>query len=188
MLRISGGKHRNRRLEPPEDLSVRPTAERARLAIFNRLAHGLLASDGAGLDGIRVVDVFAGSGALGFEALSRGAAHITFIEKDRGAAKRIERNAAALGETAHVQVLQRDGIKPGPALGPCELAFLDPPYRSGLSEAALRALAADGWLAQGAICVVETASTEDVTVPPGFIEIDQRKYGAGKITMLRWES
>ncbi len=87
MLRISGGKHRNRRLEPPEDLSVRPTAERARLAIFNRLAHGLLASDGAGLDGIRVVDVFAGSGALGFEALSRGAAHITFIEKDRRAAQ-----------------------------------------------------------------------------------------------------
>ena len=134
MLRISGGKHRNRRLEPPEDLSVRPTAERARLAIFNRLAHGLLASDGASLEGIRAVDVFAGSGALGFEALSRGAAHITFIEKDRSAARRIERNAATLGESAHVQVLQRDGIKPGRALGACELAFLDPPYRSGSAK------------------------------------------------------
>ncbi len=186
MLRISGGKHRNRRLEPPEDLSVRPTAERARLAIFNRLAHGLLASDGASLEGIRVVDVFAGSGALGFEALSRGATHVTFIEKDRAAARRIERNAATLGESAHVQVLQRDGVKPGHALGACELAFLDPPYRSGLSEAALTALAADGWLAPGAMCVVETASTEDTAVPAGFTEIDQRKYGAGKITMLRW--
>ena len=187
MLRISGGKHRNRRLEPPDDLSVRPTAERARLAIFNRLAHGLLARDGAGLEGIRVVDAFAGSGALGFEALSRGAAHVTFIEKDRAAARRIERNAAMLGESAQVKVLQRDGIKPGLAPGPCELAFLDPPYHSGLSEAALTALAADGWLAPGAICAVETAATEDTALPAGFTEIDQRKYGAGKITMLRWE-
>jgi len=186
MLRISGGKLRNRRLESPQDLSVRPTAERARLAIFNRLSHGLLASVGARLEGVRVVDVFAGSGALGFEALSRGAAHVTFIEKDRGAAQRIERNAAALGEAPHVQVLARDGTAPGPALGPCELAFFDPPYRSGLAPAALAALAAAGWLEPGAICVVETAATEDVGAPAGFAEIDQRKYGAGKITMLRW--
>lgn len=186
MLRISGGKHLNRRLEMTDDKDVRPTAERTRQAVFNRLAHGLLANDGATLDGVRVVDVFAGSGALGFEALSRGAAHVTFIEKDRQAVRRLERNAAALGETGHVQLLQRDGTNPGLSLGPCELAFLDPPYRSGLAEAALVALAKDGWLAPGAICVVETAATEDAVVPEGFVEIDQRKYGAGKITMLRW--
>lgn len=186
MLRISGGRHRNRKLEPPEDQSVRPTGERARQAIFNRLSHGLLASGGAGLDGIRVVDVFAGSGALGLEALSRGAAHVTFLEKDRAAVRRIERNVATLGEVAHVRVIAGDGAAPGPALGPCELAFLDPPYRSGLAEAALVALARQGWLANGAICVVETAATEDAPVPAGFTEIDQRKYGAAKVTMLKW--
>src|SRR5262249_43555002 len=138
----------------------------------------------------RVLDVFAGSGALGLEALSRGAAHLTCIESSATARAALRANAKALGETARVTVLQADATKPPAATGgvPCTLVFLDPPYGSGLGAPALIALAARGWVAEGAVCVVEMATNENFEPPPGFGLTDTRHYGKATLMLLRYAS
>jgi 16S rRNA (guanine966-N2)-methyltransferase len=185
-MRVTGGKHRGRRIEAGPGLDVRPTAIRARQALFNILAHSpkLLTHPPLPVEA-RVVDVFAGTGALGFEALSRGARHVTFIDNDEAALDLIKRNAAHLGEAEQVSVLRRDATAPGRASAPCGLAFLDPPYRSGLAVKALAALEREGWLGPGAIAVVELAATEDFAPPQGFEIADIRAYGAAKVVILR---
>jgi 16S rRNA (guanine966-N2)-methyltransferase len=186
-MRIVGGKHRGRKLESPEDERVRPTSDRARESLFNILAHGKFAASGVSpLIGARVVDAFCGTGALGFEALSRGAAHATFIDNDGAALKLVTANAKALGESANMQTYQADATKPGRATQACTIAFLDPPYREGLAMPALAALAANGWLADGAICIVETEARDDVMPPAGFTSEDERRYGKAKLTFLRY--
>ena len=168
---------------------MRPTSDRVREALFDVLAHNAYGPGAAALpQGVRVVDAFAGSGALGFEALSRGAAHATFMETDAEALRVIRANAAALDETGRVTIMPRDAARPGPAPTPCTLAFLDPRYGSGLAAPALAALAADKWLSPGAVCVVELAAKEDFAPPPGFAPIDQRRYGATRIVFVRRES
>ncbi|HYM02729.1 MAG TPA: 16S rRNA (guanine(966)-N(2))-methyltransferase RsmD [Stellaceae bacterium] len=185
-MRVIGGKHRGRVLQAPPGDAVRPTGERAREALFDILAHGRFA-DGPACDGARVLDAFAGTGAFGLEALSRGAAHASFIEKDRAALTALRANLAALGETGHAAVLAGDALRPPPAPEPCALAFLDPPYGENLAAPALIALAAARWLASGALVVVEVAAKEKLVPPPGFTVLDERRYGAARLVFLRYE-
>ena len=188
MMRIVGGKHRGRRIAAPEGHAVRPTSDRARESLFNILQHGNFTIDGTSpLVGAHVLDVFAGSGALGLEALSRGAAHLTCIENSATARAALRANAKALGETARVTVVQADATKsPTTAGPPCRLVLMDPPYRSGLAAPALTALAERGWLAAGAICVVEISAAESLETPAGFTPLDERRYGKAKLVFLRY--
>lgn len=187
-MRIVAGKHRGRRIAAPEGHDVRPTSDRAREALFNVLQHGNFTADGTSpLIDAHVLDVFAGSGALGLEALSRGAAHLTCIENSATARSALRANAKALGELARVTVVQADATKPPAAMGsPCGLVLMDPPYRSGLAAPALTALAERGWLAEGAVCVAEISATETLAMPAGFIPLDERRYGKAKLVFLRY--
>lgn len=183
-MRIVAGRHRGRKLLSPPDARIRPTSERAREALFNILANPAYATDAGPLPrGAAVLDAFAGVGAMGLEAISRGAARAVFIEEDAEACRLIERNLAALGERA--TVLRRDALRPGPAPFPCDLAFLDPPYRSGLAGPAMIALAQERWLAAGALVSVEIARRETMEPPPGFEALDERTYGAARILLFR---
>ena len=186
MLRIVGGKHRGRTIAAPEGQATRPTASRARESLFNILVHANWRADGASpLVDARVLDAFAGSGALGLEALSRGAAHATFLDNDATAIRLIGENLRKLDETVSAKVIRADAARPPPSREPCDLVFLDPPYRSGQAAPALAALAGAGWVAPGAIVTVELAHNEDIVPPAGFEVIDERRYGAAKIVILR---
>lgn len=165
---------------------MRPTADRVREAVFNILTHAAAAVE---LEGAAVVDVFSGTGAMGLEALSRGAARVTFIDTDAAALKVTLRNAAGLGEAHSVTCLRLDAARlPAPprvAGTPCAAAFLDPPYGSGLALAALAGLRRHGWIGPGAIAVVEIAAREPLEAPPGFEVVDERIYGAARVVFLR---
>lgn len=190
-MRIVAGRHRGRVLRTVPGRALRPTLDRVREAAFNVLAHGLgrTAAGWQGLEGARVVDAFAGSGACGLEALSRGAAHAVFIDDDAATLAGIGRNAAALGEEARITLLRADASRPGPrppaiAEG-CTLAFVDPPYGRGLALPALAALAAGGWLAPGAIAAVETGAGETLAAAAPFVLLDQRRWGPARVWFLR---
>ena len=189
-MRIVGGKHRGRRIEAPPGQDVRPTSDRAREALFNILIHGHLSADGTSpLPGARVLDAFAGSGALGLEALSRGADHALLIESDAKACAAIRANAKSLGETGNITVIPGDVTKPPLCPGaPCGIAFLDPPYGRDLAAPALAALAARGWIANEAVCIVELAITDGITLPPGFTLLDDRNYGKARLLILKYQS
>ncbi|HZT87658.1 MAG TPA: 16S rRNA (guanine(966)-N(2))-methyltransferase RsmD [Stellaceae bacterium] len=184
-MRIVGGSHRGRRLMAPPGEAVRPTSDRAREALFDILSHGRFAAEGVPFAGRPLLDAFAGTGAVGLEALSRGAAEAVFIEREREALAALRRNIAVLGEEDRTRVIAGDATRPPRAHVACAVAFLDPPYRSGLAGAALSALAAAGWLAPEALAVVELAAREDLAAPAGFVMLDERVYGAAKLVFLR---
>ena len=184
-MRIIGGRHRGRQLLAPPGAAVRPTSDRAREALFDILSHGRFAASGLPFAGESVLDAFAGTGALGLEALSRGAARAVFIENAADALAALRRNIAALGEGERARILPGDATRPPRASEACALVFLDPPYRSGLAGPALAALAAAGWLAPEALAVVETAAREKMPPPAGFTLLDERRYGAARLTFLR---
>lgn len=185
-MRIVGGRHRGRRLLPPGGRDVRPTSDRTREAVFNILAHAAWAPQGGSpLAGARVLDAFCGTGALGLEALSRGAAHAVFLDTARAALELTRRNLAALGETLRGEVLRGDATRPPPPRRPCTLAFLDPPYGQDLAPRALAALTGAGWLAPDAVCVVELGRSDPFTAPGGFTELDRRVYGDTCVVFLR---
>jgi 16S rRNA (guanine966-N2)-methyltransferase len=186
-LRIVGGVHRGRRLEAPPGEAVRPTSDRAREALFNILSHGEYAAGGLRFADRPVLDAFAGTGALGLEALSRGAGLAAFIESDRQALTTLRRNVARLGEEDRAYILAGDATRPPRAAFACAVAFLDPPYRSGLAPPALIALAAAGWLAEDALAVVEVAAREQFPPPSGFTLLDERVYGAARLVFLRYQ-
>jgi 16S rRNA (guanine966-N2)-methyltransferase len=186
-LRIVGGTHRGRRLIAPPGEAVRPTSDRAREALFNILSHGDFAASGLPFAERPVLDAFAGTGALGLEALSRGASAAAFIEESREALATLRRNVAALGEEDRAQIVAGDATHPPRAVWACAVAFLDPPYRSGLAAPALGALAAAGWLTEDALVVIEVAAHEDLPLPGGFTLIDERVYGAARLVFLRRE-
>jgi 16S rRNA (guanine966-N2)-methyltransferase len=185
-MRIVAGKHRGRPLESPAGGSVRPTSDRARESLFNILEHGKFASGGlSAVRGARVLDCFCGTGALGLEALSRGAAAATFLDLDAEALRLASTNAKTLGELEQAEFITADAMRPPRATVPCTLVFLDPPYGKGLAGPALLALANMGWFGPGAIVVVETAHQEDIVAPEGFTAADERRYGKAKLTFLR---
>jgi 16S rRNA (guanine966-N2)-methyltransferase len=184
-MRIVAGRHRGRRLLAPPGETVRPTSDRAREALFNILSHGQLAAEGVPFAGVAVLDAFAGTGALGLEALSRGAAEAAFIELDREALATLRQNIAALDEDDHSRIIPCDATRPPRAPSAYPLAFLDPPYRSGLAAAALTALDAAGWLAPDALAIVELAAREHLAPPAGFSLLDERVYGAARLLFLR---
>jgi 16S rRNA (guanine966-N2)-methyltransferase len=184
-MRIVSGRHRGRRLLAPPGAAVRPTSDRAREALFNILSHGRFAADGIPFAEAAVLDAFAGTGALGLEALSRGAAEAVFIERDRDALTCLRRNIEALGEGNRALVMPGDATRPPHGGRACAVAFLDPPYRSGLAAPALAALAAAGWIAADALAAIEIAARETLSPPAGFMLLDQRVYGAARLVLLR---
>ena len=184
-MRIVGGSHRGRRLVAPTGEQVRPTSDRAREALFNVLSHGRFAASGSPFAGEAVLDAFAGTGAFGLEALSRGAAEAFFIENDRAALASLRRNIAALDEAERAHVLAGDATRPPRAPRPCAVVFLDPPYRSGLAAPALVALAGLGWLMPGGLAIAEVAAKEELSPPAGFTLIDERTYGAARLVFLQ---
>jgi 16S rRNA (guanine966-N2)-methyltransferase len=186
-MRIVGGRHRGRRLSAPPGDVVRPTSDRAREALFNILSHGPLAATGLPFAEAAVLDAFAGTGAFGLEALSCGAAEAVFIERDRDVLAILRRNVETLGETAHSRIVPGDATRPPRAAIACALAFLDPPYGSGLAGPSLAALVAMGWLAPEAIAVIETGSREAAAMPPGFVLLDERVYGPARLVFLQRE-
>lgn len=183
-MRIVGGSLRGRPLAAPSDERIRPTSDRVREAIFNILAHGIA---GFELEGARVLDLFAGTGALGLEALSRGARFCLFVEEDATARGLIRQNVEAFGLTGVTKIFRRDATSLGPAAnqGGHALALLDPPYGKGLAEKALAAAAAGGWLSEGAVCVVEERQDVVLALPPGFVQFDARTWGDTGVTFLR---
>jgi len=186
-MRIVGGSHRGRRLVAPPGDAVRPTSDRAREGLFNILAHGKFAGSGLPFAGRPVLDAFAGTGAFGLEALSRGASEAVFIESEREALAALRRNVGVLGETDRAHIVAGDATRPPRALFACAVAFLDPPYKSGLAAPALGALAAAGWLTPDALVVIEVAAREDLPPTAGFALIDERVYGAARLIFLRRE-
>jgi 16S rRNA (guanine966-N2)-methyltransferase len=190
-MRIVGGRHRGRRLEAPGGMALRPTADRTREALFNILCQGKLdwrpnKPDGDNpLAGARALDAFAGTGALGLEALSRGAGFVTFMENQAAALNACQTNIEALGEAAQAELLRCDVLRPPKAMAPCELVLMDPPYNQDLAPPALAALQAAGWLAPGALATVELMAKEPFTPPDGFETLDERKYGKARLVFLR---
>lgn len=186
-MRIVGGKHRGREIVTPTGTGVRPTLDRAREAMFNIITHSESGANAASpIVGARVLDAFAGSGALGLESLSRGAAHASFIERDSDALAALRTNVDALGESPSATVLAGDARSPVHAAESCDIIFLDPPYDQGLADRSLQALKRAGWLAPSALCVIEMSARETFVAPPGFTVIDERRYGKSKLVFLRW--
>ena len=185
-MRIVAGAFRGRSLVAPKGHSTRPTADRVREAMFNVLEH---APWGRPPTGARVLDLFAGSGALGLEALSRGAAFCLFVDHDPAAEAAVLANLGALGLGDRARVLRRDASRLGArssADGPAfDLAFLDPPYTKGLAEAALTSLADGAWLAPGGLVIAERGADEPELKPDGYEILDDRRWGAARVWFLR---
>lgn len=166
---------------------VRPTASRAREAVFDILMHARFAEREL-IKGAHVLDAFAGTGALGLEALSRGATRASFMERDRDIRKLLIDNVNALGEQARASVLAVDALHPPRAASPCDLIFMDPPYTEAVAVAALEALAAQGWIADDAIVSLEVAAKTNLDPPDGFALLDTRRYGKARILFLRFSA
>jgi 16S rRNA (guanine966-N2)-methyltransferase len=186
-MRITGGKFGGRALRAPADARVRPTADKVRQAVFNILLHHNFGGDFA-VDGARVVDLFAGTGALGIEALSHGARYCLFVD-DSAESRALQReNVESLELTGISKIWRRDATKLGPmgpgSGGPFDLAFLDPPYRKGLIAPALISLLSGGWLAPGAVVATETAADETIPPTDGFATAHERTYGDTKVAFL----
>jgi len=184
-MRIVAGELRGRAIQAPLGQDVRPTSDRARQAVFNILEH---ASWSPGIEGSRAMDVFAGSGALGLEALSRGAAACLFVELAGASLEAIRANIAAFGLEGRGRLLRQDATRLGrrpEAEAPYPLVFLDPPYAKGLADPALQALRAGGWLAAEAVVALEQGAADPAPSLDGFDQLDQRRYGVARVTFLR---
>lgn len=184
-MRIVAGRFRGRALAAPEHDGLRPTSDRVRESVFNILAHGI---DDFELTGARVLDLFAGTGALGLEAMSRGAAYCLFVEDAADARALIRRNVEAFGLTGETRIFKRDATGLGPAgkNDVYDIAFLDPPYGKGLGEQALTGLASGGWLKPGAIAVFEERTGAEIAVPAAYEALDRRTWGDTEVRFLRF--
>jgi 16S rRNA (guanine966-N2)-methyltransferase len=182
-MRIVGGRLRGRLLAAPASQAIRPTADRLRESLFNVLVHAY----GDPITDARVLDLFAGTGALGLEALSRGAAFALFIDEGAEARALLRENVATLGLGGATRIFRRDATKLGAVhpIEPFSVAFLDPPYGRGLAEQALASARAGGWLAPGALAVVEEAAKPGFTAPEGFDELERRNYDDSALIVLR---
>lgn len=183
-MRIVAGEFRGRPLTAPQTQSIRPTSDRVRESLFNILGH----VDGLELPEARVLDLFAGTGALGIEALSRGAKFCLFVDDGAEARGIIRDNIEAFQLQGRSRLFRRDatGLGPTGTMGEFDLVFADPPYRRGLGEQALQSAASGGWLRPGAIIVLEEAADADVGLPSGIELFDTRNYGETTIRLARW--
>lgn len=174
-MRVVGGRLKGRTLKGPASTSIRPTSDRLRESLFNILEHAY----DAPVEGARVIDVFAGTGALAIEALSRGAAFALFVDQGAEAAAIIRANVEALGLAGTTRLLRRDARKLGaaPKGERYDLAFLDPPYGKGLAAPALTALRDGGWLEKGALIIIEEAVQSELALPQGFAVLESRHFG-----------
>lgn len=180
-MRIIAGKHRGRLLQPPADLSVRPTADKARQALFNMLQHR-----GAVTEAV-VLDAFCGTGALALESLSQGATLALFMDQSPASLALAEANAALLKETSSCRFFLRNALDPGKRphnVPAATLLFLDPPYKQTLALRALRSLQIGGWLAASCLAAVETEKDADLPLPPGSLWLTEKIYGESKLTLL----
>ena len=182
-MRVVGGRLKGRNLATPSSRDIRPTADRLRESVFNILVH---AYDNP-LQGARVLDLFAGTGALGIEAVSRGAAFALFVDNGAEARALLRNNVEALALGGVTKVYRRDATNLGPAhpVEPFALAFLDPPYGKGFAEKALASLRDGGWLVPGALVVVEEAKAAAFAPPQGFEELERRAYDDTEFVFLR---
>jgi 16S rRNA (guanine966-N2)-methyltransferase len=181
-MRVVGGRLRGRALAAPKSQAIRPTADRLRESLFNILAHAY----GDPVAGARVLDLFAGTGALGIEALSRGAAFALFVDDGAEARALMRENVAALGLGGSSRIFRRDATKLGPVhpLEPFSLVFLDPPYGQGLAEQALVSAHAGGWLTPDALVIVEEAAKASFAAPDGFVERERRRYDDTEMILM----
>ena len=182
-MRIVGGRFRGRPLVGPHSRAIRPTSDRLRETLFNVLTHAYVDP----ISGARVIDLFAGTGALGLEALSRGADFALFVDKEGEARALLRENVERLGLGGQTRIFRRDAAAlgdapPGPGFN---LAFLDPPYGVGLAESALASLQRGGWLADGALCIVEEEASVALTPPQGFALLERRQQGETQLVFLR---
>jgi len=183
-VRIIAGRHRGRRLEAPAgSATTRPTADRMRQALFDMLWHAPWAGRAAVEDAV-VLDAFSGTGALGLEALSRGAATAWFIERDRAALATLRANIAACREEGRAHILPADATRPPRATAACGLVFLDPPYWQDLVPRAVAALTVAGWIAPGALLCAEIGADEELELPGGEV-LAERTHGAARVVCLR---
>lgn len=186
-MRITGGALRGRNLVAPPDARVRPTSDKVRQAIFNILTHNDFGV-GFTLDGAKVCDLFAGTGALGIEALSHGASFALLVDDSAESRALIRTNVEALGLTGVTKIWRRDATDLGPMAagsgGPFDLAFLDPPYRKNFVVPALAALRDGGWLSDNAVIVAETAEDETILPADGFVAVSERVYGDTRVAFL----
>jgi 16S rRNA (guanine966-N2)-methyltransferase len=182
-MRIVGGRLGGRTLAAPKSQAIRPTSDRLRESLFNILAHGY----DDPITGARVLDLFAGTGALGLEAMSRGAAFALFIDDGAEARALIRQNVDALGLGGVTRIFRRDAARLGAVHpnAPFGLVFLDPPYRKGLAEAALASLRDGAWLAPEALVVVEEAADAGFAAPEGYAEVERRRYDDTEFMFLR---
>lgn len=182
-MRIVAGRFRGKSLAAPQSRDIRPTSDRLRESMFNILAHGFENP----IEDARVLDLFSGTGALGLEALSRGARFCLFVEEAAEARGLIRTNVEALGLGGVTKLWRRDATRLGPrsAVEPFDLAFLDPPYGKGLADAALAAVVAGDWLTPGALVVVEETAEVDLTLPAGLEEVDRRDQSESRLWFLR---
>lgn len=184
-MRIVAGTFRGRPIASPEHEGLRPTSDRVRESMFNILAHGV---EGFDIEGVRVLDLFAGTGALGLEAMSRGAAYCLLVEQDADARGLIRENIEAFALTGVTRIFRRDATKIGPAGRGDQfgLVLCDPPYGKGLGEMALKAAAEGGWLTPGAIVVLEERAGVEIALPDRFEEIDRRTWGQTQAIFARY--
>ena len=182
-MRVVGGSLRGRALAGPKSAAIRPTADRLRESLFNILLHAY----NDPVAGARVLDLFAGTGALGIEALSRGAAFALFVDQSAEARALLRENVTALGLGGTSRIFRRDATKLGPAhpLEPFSLAFLDPPYGQRLAQAALSSALAGGWLLPNALVVVEEAVKAQFAAADGFVELERRVYDDTEFVFLK---
>ena len=182
-MRVVGGKLRSRPLRGPKSEAVRPTSDRLREALFNILTH----SYGDPVTRARVLDLFAGTGALGIEAISRGAAYVLFVDEGVEARALLRDNIESLGLGGVTRIFRRDATRLGLAhpLEPFSLVFLDPPYGRGFAEKTLLSAREGGWLKPDALIVVEEAADAGFTTPSGFVELERRKYDDTEFVFLR---
>ena len=184
-MRVVGGRLRGRSIASPKSPAIRPTADRLRESLFNILIH----SYGDPVSGARVLDLFAGTGALGIEALSRGSSFVLFVDDSAEARALLRENVVALGLGGTSRIFRRDATKLGPAhpVEPFTLVFLDPPYGQGLAEKALASARAGAWLMPDALIVIEEATKAKLAAPQGFTELERRSYDDTEFIFLRPE-
>lgn len=179
-MRVIGGKYRGLKLQTPSSDHIRPTTDRMRESLFNMLEHGT----GPGIRGANVLDLFAGTGALGVEAISRGASHVTFIDKTPKSLKIAQQNFSSLKNEENAEFFQADGTKINSELGDFDIVFIDPPYRKGLITPSLENLYEQKLLNKNSVVIIEFSSGETIELPEYFKELKRKKMGDSTFVIL----